>query len=141
MGNVFVYLTDEVGLVLNSSWDLQPAHGIEELIRAHGLGHASLLEELRTDSHLHLGTGDPRPTAHTPGDQSSRYRGNIPAIPEEELQTVRMSGLHGLTDIDQPDLPHNRSRVSRVCLPLAGAAVAAPHRHRLGTSTSRVLES
>lgn len=43
-----------------------------------------------------------------PRDQSSYYRRNIPAIPEEELQTMRMIGLHRLTDIDQPDLQHNQ---------------------------------
>lgn len=63
-GKVFVYLTNEVGLVLNSNGDLQSADSIKELVRVHGLGHVLLLEELWTNSHLHLHTEErphPRP--------------------------------------------------------------------------------
>lgn len=35
---------------------------------------------------------------------SSRYRGNVPAVPEEELQAVRVGGLHRLADVYQPHL-------------------------------------
>ena len=35
-----------------------------------------------------------------------RYRGNVPAVSEEELQAVRMGRLDGLTDIYQPHLQH-----------------------------------
>lgn len=34
------------------------------------------------------------------------YRGNVPAVSEEELQAVRMVGLNRLTDVDQPHLQH-----------------------------------
>lgn len=128
-GIVFVYLTDEVslGLVLNSNCDVQSAHSIEEIVRVHGLGHTSLLEELWTNSHWHLRTENPH--IHAARDQSGCYRGNIPAIPEEELQTVRMSGLHRLTDVDQPDLQHKQHlsiHLIGLCLPLVVAAVTTP---------------
>lgn len=63
-GKVFVYLTNEVGLVLNSNGDLQSTDSIKELIWVHGLGHILLLEELWTNSHLHLHSEEhphPRP--------------------------------------------------------------------------------
>lgn len=42
--------------------------------------------------------------------ESSRYRGNVPAVSEEELQAVRVGGLDGLTDIYQPHLRHTDRR-------------------------------
>ncbi len=32
------------------------------------------------------------------------YCGHIPAVSEQELQTVRVSGLYGLTHINEPHL-------------------------------------
>lgn len=42
-------------------------------------------------------------------EETSRYRGNVPAVSEEELQTVRVGGLDGLTDIYQPHLQHTHT--------------------------------
>lgn len=66
-GKVCIYLADEVSLVLNSNGDIQFAHSIKELISIHGLGHAPLLEELQTNSHLHLHT-EKNAHFHAPGD-------------------------------------------------------------------------
>lgn len=40
-------------------------------------------------------------------EETSCYRGDVPAVSEEELQTVGVGGLDGLTDVYQPHLQQN----------------------------------
>lgn len=40
------YLSHKLRLLLGTDWDVQPADGVEKLVHAHRLAHASLLEEL-----------------------------------------------------------------------------------------------
>lgn len=47
-----------------------------------------------------------------------RYRGNVCAVSEEELQAVGVGGFHRLADIYQPHLQQTHTQDEGCCLPL-----------------------